>query len=36
VLLDRRERVRGFYTTSDDSALPRLLHDIRTLRGEQS
>jgi protein SCO1/2 len=36
VLVDRRGRVRGFYTTSDDEALPRLLHDIRTLRGEKS
>jgi len=36
VLLDRRERVRGFYSTSDDSALSRLLHDIRSLHGEKS
>jgi protein SCO1 len=36
VLLDRRGRVRGFYSTSDDAALPRLLHDIRSLRGEKS
>jgi len=36
VLVDRRNRVRGFYGTSDDEALPRLLHDIRTLRGEKS
>ena len=36
VLIDRRGRVRGFYSTSDDAALPRLLHDIRSLRGEKS
>lgn len=35
VLVDRRGRVRGFYTTSEDAALPRLLHDIRTLHGEK-
>jgi protein SCO1/2 len=34
VLLDRHSRVRGFYSTSDDGALPHLLHDIRTLEGE--
>jgi protein SCO1/2 len=32
VLVDQRGRVRGFYSTSDDSAVPRLLHDIRSLR----
>jgi len=36
VLLDRQSRVRGFYSTSEDGALPRLLHDIRTLEGEKS
>jgi protein SCO1 len=36
VLVDRRNRVRGFYNSTDDSALPRLLHDIRTLRAEKS
>jgi protein SCO1/2 len=36
VLVDRHNRVRGFYGTSDDGALPRLLHDIRTLHGEKS
>ena len=36
VLMDRRSRVRGFYSSSDDGALPRLLHDIRSLRGEKS
>jgi protein SCO1/2 len=37
VLLDRHSRVRGFYSTSeDDSAMTKLLHDIRTLAGEKS
>ncbi len=36
VLMDRSSRVRGFYSTSEDTALPRLLHDIRSLRGEKS
>jgi protein SCO1/2 len=36
VLLDRQSRVRGFYGTSEDGAVPKLLHDIRTLSGEQS
>ena len=36
VLMDRRGRVRGFYSTSDDAAMPHLLHDIRSLRGEKS
>jgi hypothetical protein len=28
--------VRGFYSTSEDGGLPKLLHDIRTLEGENS
>src|ERR1017187_2633144 len=36
VLLDRHSRVRGFYSTSEDGALPKLLHDIRTLAAERS
>jgi len=36
VLIDRHSRIRGFYTTSDDSAASRLLHDIRTLRAEKA
>ena len=36
VLLDRHSRVRGFYSTSEDGGLPKLLHDIRTLEGENS
>jgi protein SCO1 len=35
VLVDRRSRVRGLYSTSEDGALARLLHDIRTLRDEK-
>jgi protein SCO1/2 len=36
VLLDRHSRLRGFYSTTEDGALPKLLHDIRTLAGEKS
>jgi len=36
VLMDRRSRVRGFYSSSDDAAMPHLLHDIRSLRAEKS
>jgi protein SCO1 len=36
VLVDRAARIRGFYSTSDDGAISRLLHDIRTLRAEKS
>ena len=36
VLLDRQSRVRGFYSTSDEDALPRLLRDLRHLRAEKS
>jgi len=36
VLLDRHSRVRGFYSTSEDGAVPKLLHDIRTLAAEKS
>lgn len=35
VLLDRHSRVRGLYSTLEDGALPKLLHDIRTLEGEK-
>jgi len=34
VLLDRRSRVRGFYSIPEDGALPKLLHDIRQLAKE--
>jgi protein SCO1/2 len=36
VLLDRHSRVRGLYSTSEDGAVPKLLHDIRTLAAEKS
>ena len=36
VLLDRHSRVRGFYSTPEDGALPKLLHDIRQLAKEDS
>jgi len=31
VLVDRRGRIRGFYVTSDDAFMPRLMHDLRQL-----
>jgi len=34
VLVDRHSRVRGFYSTSEDGAVPKLLHDIRRLAAE--
>ncbi len=36
VLVDRHSRVRGLYGASEDGAVPKLLHDIRTLAGEKS
>jgi protein SCO1/2 len=36
VLMDRHSRVRGLYSPSEDGAVPKLLHDIRTLAGEKS
>jgi protein SCO1 len=36
VLVDRHFRVRAFYSTTDDSAMSHLLHDIRALREEKS
>ena len=36
VLLDRHSRVRGLYSTSEDGAVGKLLHDIRTLEAEKS
>jgi protein SCO1 len=35
-LVDRRGRVRAFYSATNDSAIPHLLHDIRGLRQEKS
>jgi protein SCO1/2 len=36
VLVDRRMRIRGYYSTSEDDFMPRLLHDIRQLEREAS
>lgn len=36
VLMDRHSRVRGLYSATEDGAVPKLLHDIRTLIGEKS
>jgi len=34
VLVDRRMRVRGYYITSDEGAMPQLLRDIQQLERE--
>ena len=31
VLVDRRGHIRGFYITSEDTFMPRLMHDLRLL-----
>jgi protein SCO1 len=36
VLVDRRQQIRGFYISSDDGFIQRLLHDIRQLERETS
>jgi len=36
VLVDRNSMVRGFYSTGEDGALPKLLHDVKELAGEKS
>ena len=36
VLVDRRRRIRGYYTTSEDAFMPQLIHDIRQLEREKS
>jgi protein SCO1/2 len=36
VLVDRRRRIRGFYTTGEDAFMPQLMHDIRQLEKEPS
>jgi len=36
VLVDRRSRIRGYYGTADDSAIPDLIADIRRLAKEKS
>ena len=35
-LVDRKRRIRGYYLTSDDGFMPKLMHDIRQLEGEKS
>ena len=36
VLVDRHSRIRGYYGTSDDTAIPDLIADIRRLQKERS
>jgi protein SCO1 len=36
VLVDRRMRIRGYYTTGEDGFMPRLMHDIRQLESDRS
>jgi protein SCO1/2 len=36
VLVDRRQRIRGFYISSDDGFIQHLLHDIRQLERDSS
>jgi len=36
VLIDRRQRIRGYYISSGDGFIQRLLHDIRQLEREKS
>lgn len=35
VLLDRRSRIRGYYSSEEEGAIDRLLVDLRRLRGEK-
>jgi len=35
-LVDRRMRIRGYYTTGDDNFMRQLLHDIRQLERERA
>jgi protein SCO1/2 len=35
-LVDRRMRIRGYYSSDEDGFLPKLLHDIRQLEGGES
>src|SRR5580704_17806383 len=35
VLVDRRRRIRGFYTYGEDGFMPQLMHDVRQLEGEK-
>jgi len=34
VLVDRRRRIRGFYTYGEDGFMPQLMHDVRQLEAE--
>ncbi len=36
VLMDRQGRIRGYYVSSEDGFLPRLVHDVRQLEGDRS
>jgi len=36
VLVDRRMRIRGYYSTGEDNFMPQLLHDIRQLERKSS
>jgi len=36
VLIDRQMRIRGFYTTGEDTFMPKLMHDIRQLEADKS
>jgi len=36
VLIDRQNRIRGYYLTDDDAFLPQLIHDIRQLEQDPS
>jgi len=35
-LVDRRSRIRGYYSSEEDGFLPKLLHDLRQLEAETS
>jgi protein SCO1/2 len=35
VLIDRKRRIRGFYTYGEDGFMPQLLHDVRQLDAER-
>ncbi len=36
VLVDRKQRIRGYYLSAEDGFLPRLVHDVRQLERDQS
>jgi protein SCO1/2 len=36
VLVDRQQRIRGYYLSSEDGFLPRLVHDVRQLERDRS